>query len=189
MAGYLEELEGYPASSDTGETNTTQGPGSSGAPDASDGSGETTHDPDTTTTGPADTSTSSETTGDSSGEPIAACGNGMLEVSGPVPEECDDGNLDSEDGCSDTCALDRRGTGATQEARCDQYGTGRRPFQPGPALPGLDQQRYILPARVGLNAVPVDSPDCHDWEGTQAWLRFIAVSCNKNDLHLYCLEI
>jgi cysteine-rich repeat protein len=32
----------------------------------------------------------------------------MLEAFGPVPEECDDGNLDPDDGCSDTCALDRR---------------------------------------------------------------------------------
>jgi cysteine-rich repeat protein len=36
------------------------------------------------------------------------CGNGVLEAFGPVPEECDDGNLDPDDGCSDTCALDRR---------------------------------------------------------------------------------
>jgi cysteine-rich repeat protein len=32
----------------------------------------------------------------------------MLEAFGTVPEECDDGNLDPDDGCSDTCALDRR---------------------------------------------------------------------------------
>jgi cysteine-rich repeat protein len=32
----------------------------------------------------------------------------VLEAFGPEPEECDDGNLDPEDGCSDTCALDRR---------------------------------------------------------------------------------
>lgn len=41
-------------------------------------------------------------------EPIAECGNGALEVFGPEPEECDDGNLDPDDGCSETCALDRR---------------------------------------------------------------------------------
>jgi cysteine-rich repeat protein len=44
----------------------------------------------------------------STGEPVAVCGNGMLEAFGAVPEECDDGNLDPEDGCDDTCALDRR---------------------------------------------------------------------------------
>jgi len=39
---------------------------------------------------------------------MAVCGNGVLEAFGAVPEECDDGNLDSDDGCSETCALDRR---------------------------------------------------------------------------------
>ncbi len=39
---------------------------------------------------------------------MPVCGNGMLEAFGPLPEECDDGNLDPEDGCSDTCALDRQ---------------------------------------------------------------------------------
>jgi cysteine-rich repeat protein len=44
----------------------------------------------------------------STGEPAAVCGNGALEVFGLVPEECDDGNLDPDDGCSDTCSLDLR---------------------------------------------------------------------------------
>ena len=43
------------------------------------------------------------------GEPMTECGNGVLEVFGPEPEECDDNNLDPNDGCSETCALDRRG--------------------------------------------------------------------------------
>jgi len=38
---------------------------------------------------------------------MAVCGNGVLEVFGPEPEECDDANLDPQDGCSDACALDR----------------------------------------------------------------------------------
>jgi cysteine-rich repeat protein len=45
----------------------------------------------------------------STGEPVPTCGNGALEAFGAVPEECDDGNLDPDDGCSDTCALDRHG--------------------------------------------------------------------------------
>ena len=113
VAGYLEEFESWSeTASEPGETDTTQGPGSSAAPDSSDSDGSTTtHDPDTTT-GTTDVSTSTSTTGEtagaSSGEPTALCGNGILEASGPVPEECDDGNLDAEDGCSDTCAVDRR---------------------------------------------------------------------------------
>jgi cysteine-rich repeat protein len=39
---------------------------------------------------------------------MGECGNGVLETFGAEPEECDDGNLDPEDGCDDTCALDRR---------------------------------------------------------------------------------
>ncbi|HEY0133300.1 MAG TPA: DUF4215 domain-containing protein, partial [Nannocystis sp.] len=103
IAGYLEEFESWSeTASETGESDTTQGPGSSGAPGSSESGGSTApHDPDSTSTS---TSTTDETTSGSSGEPTAQCGNGMLEVFGPVAEECDDGNLDPEDGCSDSCA-------------------------------------------------------------------------------------
>jgi cysteine-rich repeat protein len=54
-------------------------------------------------------SSGSETADTSStGETMPECGNGLLEAFGPVPEECDDNNLDPDDGCSETCALDRR---------------------------------------------------------------------------------
>jgi cysteine-rich repeat protein len=71
-----------------------------------EGSGTT--DTSSGTTDATGTTTGTETTDSSTGEPVAVCGNGVLEAFGPVPEECDDGNLDPEDGCSDTCALDRR---------------------------------------------------------------------------------
>ncbi len=48
------------------------------------------------------------TTGESTGEPVAQCGNGIVEAFGSEPEECDDGNLEALDGCDDTCAADRR---------------------------------------------------------------------------------
>jgi len=111
IAKYLEENCSI-SSSTTDETGTTQ---SSGEDASSSGSGETTvEDSETTGTsmGTTEGSTASTeetgTTEGSTGEPMAECGNGVLEAFGPEPEECDDANLDPIDGCSDTCALDRR---------------------------------------------------------------------------------
>lgn len=44
-------------------------------------------------------------------------------------------------------------------------------------------------ARVGLNAVPVDSPQWPDWKSMQAWLGTTSLQCNKQDMHIYCVEI
>jgi cysteine-rich repeat protein len=116
VAGYLEDLENCSAtSSGTSETGTTQSSGSSGDTSSSgDTAGTTTEGSETTetssgTTDATGTTTGTETTDSSStGEPATVCGNGVLEAFGPEPEECDDGNLDPDDGCNDTCALDRR---------------------------------------------------------------------------------
>jgi cysteine-rich repeat protein len=113
VAGYLEELENCSAtSSGTSETGTRRAPSRArhqlvrGQRRDDEASSETTG----TSSGTDSTSTvdSTETTESSTGEPMAECGNGVLEAFGPVPEECDDGNLDPDDGCSETCALDRR---------------------------------------------------------------------------------
>ena len=117
IAGYLEDLENCSAtSSGTSETGTTQSSGSNeDTTSSSEGSaGTTVEDSETTgtststTTDATSTTDATDTTAHSTGEPVATCGNGVLEAFGPEPEECDDGNLDPEDGCSDTCALDRR---------------------------------------------------------------------------------
>ncbi len=115
VAGYLEDLEDCSASSSgTSETGTTHSAESSGDTGSSESSAESTAaDSETTgtssgTDGSSGSSSSNETAGTSTGEPMAECGNGVLEAFGPVPEECDDNNLDPDDGCSDTCALDRR---------------------------------------------------------------------------------
>jgi cysteine-rich repeat protein len=109
IAGYLENLENCSAtSSGTTGTETTQSSGSSGDTSTSeDTTGTTAEDSETTSTGTT-TAANSTTDASSTGEPVANCGNGILEAFGPEPEECDDGNLDPDDGCSDTCALDRR---------------------------------------------------------------------------------
>lgn len=114
IAGYLEDLENCSTSSSgTDGTGTTQGTGSSEDTSSSDSTAETTvGDPDSTDTSTSTSDTSStDATGTSAGtteDPMAECGNGMLEASGPETEECDDGNLDPNDGCNETCALDRR---------------------------------------------------------------------------------
>ena len=111
VAGYLEDLEDCSStSSGTSETGASDssGPGD----DASTGgSAETTdvgsESTDTSTVTTESTTETSGTTGGTTGE-FAVCGNGMLEEYGPVPEECDDGNMAPNDGCSDMCALDRQ---------------------------------------------------------------------------------
>ncbi len=112
IAGYLEDLENCSASSSTTQDpGTTQSSGSSEDTTSSSSSGTTMEGSETgtsTSTGDATTDTTEATTQGSTGDPTVECGNGMLEAFGPVPEECDDGNLDPDDGCSDTCALDRR---------------------------------------------------------------------------------
>ncbi|MBA3548592.1 MAG: hypothetical protein H0T76_19075 [Nannocystis sp.] len=62
----------------------------------------------TGTTDVTNTMDAISTTQTSTGEPMAVCGNAVVEAFGAEPEECDDGNLDPDDGCNDTCALDRR---------------------------------------------------------------------------------
>jgi cysteine-rich repeat protein len=115
VADYLEDLENCSVtSSGTSETGTTQSSGSSGDTSSSGSStgtmteGSETTDTSSGTTDATGTTTGTETTDSSTGEPAAVCGNGVLEAFGPEPEECDDGNLDPDDGCSETCALDRR---------------------------------------------------------------------------------
>jgi len=114
IAGYLEDLENCSASS-----SETSGPGAStsgsseGTVSSSEGNaGWTTEGSETmswsTTEGSTGTTEAAETTVDGTGEPSPICGNGVVEAFGPKPEECDDGNLVPDDGCSDTCALDRR---------------------------------------------------------------------------------
>lgn len=116
VQGYIDELAECTASSgETGGTGGTAdsgeasgGPGSSGSGDETTGASDETTGAEPGTDGGEGASESGEATGSSSGGPMAACGNGVLEAFGAVPEECDDGNLDPDDGCGATCALDRR---------------------------------------------------------------------------------
>jgi len=100
-------------------TGSDTGAASTGCPETTHGEIHTTTDSatdtttgDTTTAGPG---TDSDSGGSSSGgsdtgsttdEPMAVCGNGVVEEFGPTPEDCDDANDDPADGCSD-CGRDR----------------------------------------------------------------------------------
>jgi len=46
-----------------------------------------------------------------------------------------------------------------------------------------------LSARLGLNAVPMDSPDAGAWKAEQWWTGVNDLRCDKTFFHLYCLEI
>lgn len=115
IAGYLEELEdGSQETSETGApfdtsaAETTHDSTSTGDPDTSGGgAGMTSTGPDTPNTSTSTSSATDETTGTTS-EPAPECGNGIVEAFAAEPEECDDGNLVPDDGCSDTCARDVR---------------------------------------------------------------------------------
>ena len=56
-------------------------------------------------TGGSSTDTGSESSG-TTGAPMAVCGNGVVEDFGAEPEDCDDGNDDPADGCSN-CGRER----------------------------------------------------------------------------------
>ncbi len=89
-----ERPEGTDSVADASSAGTTSAHGSTSTT-------QTAGESDSDTTLASDTGTTAEPM-------LPACGNGILEPFGPVPEECDDGNLVPDDGCSETCALDRR---------------------------------------------------------------------------------
>jgi cysteine-rich repeat protein len=114
VAGYLEELDNClqkqsecgSTSGETsdGSTHDTEPPG--GSTTSSDAGSDTTTASENTTRDTTST-ISGETSTASTGEPLAVCGNGVLEAFGAQPEECDDANVVPDDGCDETCALDR----------------------------------------------------------------------------------
>jgi hypothetical protein len=92
-----------------GETDTTGCPDSTGGSETTTTATHTTGDTtsiDSDSAGTGTTDTSAADTGSTTGEPDAVCGNGVVEAFGPAPEDCDDGNDDPDDGCSD-CGRDR----------------------------------------------------------------------------------
>ncbi len=106
-------IAGLPGCS-TGEDASDAGAESGETEDSADAS--TSDDTSSTTTAPSSstgdasgtsssTSTGADTDDTSPEGPV--CGNGIVEPFGPVPEECDDGNQIPDDGCSETCAVDR----------------------------------------------------------------------------------
>ncbi len=97
--------EGTSSSSTSAETTEH---GSSGVETTTVGGtlgGETTGG-ETGTSSTGATDSESGDTSSSTGDPMPVCGNGVIEAAGPQPEECDDGNDDPDDGCSD-CGRDR----------------------------------------------------------------------------------
>ncbi len=77
---------------------------------------DTTVTPSTPTGTGSSTGDATTTTGlDSSGEPAAVCGNGMLETG----EGCDDANEDEADGCSATCEIEPGYTCLAEPSICE----------------------------------------------------------------------
>ncbi len=127
VAGYLDDLEDCSAT-DTDATST----GTTGTSSSIDETSSTTADAESTTgttttdiTSSSDTSTADTSTSDTdttTDTPAPECGNGVLEPVGPEPEECDDGNLVPDDGCSATCARDVRVFVTSETYQADKIG-------------------------------------------------------------------
>ena len=66
---------------------------------------------------------------------------------------------------------------------------GGVPYSPDQHCQGWTSAEAAHKGRVGLNAVPADSPEWPDWKSTQAWLGAASIQCDKGLFHLYCLEI
>ena len=127
VAGYVDDLANCSAT--TSETTTTNTASTSSASDETSSStadaestSETTTSSTSTSTDETTDATPSTTTDTTTDTPAPVCGNGMLEPIGPVPEECDDGNLVPDDGCSDTCARDVRVFVTSETYQADKIG-------------------------------------------------------------------
>lgn len=62
-------------------------------------------------------------------------------------------------------------------------------FSPDQDCQGWTSADPAFKARVGLTAVPVNSPDADAWKDEQWWTGIKSWQCDKPYLHLYCLEI
>ncbi len=62
-------------------------------------------------------------------------------------------------------------------------------FSPDQHCQGWTSADPAHKARVGINATPLDSPQWQEWHDNQAWIGALTRSCNKQELHLYCLEL
>ena len=133
------------AKDSTSSMPTNTGGGDSDAGDSGSGSGGGS-------TGSGTTSSSS------SGEPMAVCGNGVIEDFGAEPEDCDDGNDDPGDGCSD-CGRQRLAFVTSADYQGAVF----------MGLEGADQRCRSL----------ADQQDLPNFAGFKAWLSDSKVSAKE----------
>lgn len=100
--------------------------------------------------------------GSTTGEPVAACGNGIVEDFGPTPEDCDDANDVADDGCSQ-CARDRLVFVTSEEYKGGVFG----------GLEGADQRCRSLAAQARLA----------NFAGFKAWLSDSQTSAAERMFH------
>jgi len=62
-------------------------------------------------------------------------------------------------------------------------------FSPDQHCQGWTSASAAHIGRVGLNALPVDSPDLAAWKAEQWWTGVESRQCDKAPFRLYCLEI
>lgn len=62
-------------------------------------------------------------------------------------------------------------------------------FSPDQHCQGWTSAEPVYLARTGFSGVASDSPDFAVWKSEQLWTGTKSWACNKDELHLYCLEI
>lgn len=165
----IDQIQCSGSGNETGGASASSGDGTTGCPDTSDettvASGDTVGE--TTGTGSENGtdsdggdagsgSSSGSTDPDSStGEPIAVCGNGVVEKSGPEPEDCDDANDDPADGCSN-CGRERLAFVTSEDYKGGIFA----------GLEGADQRCRSLAAQQ----------DLPNFAGFKAWLSDSKIS-------------
>ena len=159
---------------DCGGTGTGTGDGTTDCPDTGDTAGSGVYtttvgntsgtDSDSGDAGGGSGSTGGSSTGtggessSSTGEPAAVCGNGVVEEFGAEPEDCDDGNDDPGDGCSD-CGRQRLAFVTSADYQGAVF----------MGLEGADQRCRSL----------ADQQDLPNFAGFKAWLSDSQVSAKQ----------
>lgn len=81
------------------------------------------------------------------------------------------------------------GTTLYTESVATNTAPGGVSFSPDQDCQGWTSADPTFKARVGLTAVPVNSPDVDTWKNEQWWTGIKSWQCDKPSFHLYCLEI
>lgn len=166
----IDQIHCSGVATETGGSSGTSGGGTTGCPETGETTGASSDTVgDTTGTGTEGTETDGGDAGSgsssgstdassSTGEPMAVCGNGVVENFGPEPEDCDDANDEPADGCHD-CGRERLAFVTSEDYQGSVF----------MGLEGADQRCRSLAAQQNLP----------NFAGFKAWLSDSKVSAKE----------